>query len=186
MDRLLDDEDQDWYELYAPPEKLDATGFRQLRALEDIAVELVTEYADRFWRWERRRWEHDRIEVVPLDEDDSEPRRGLYYPDFIVWLKDGARQHVVFLDPKGLRRFGDRERRKVRLHHEIEEVEKQVRSADPDLYLRAYVLSVTAPALIGESGRSAEEWKRDGVYFLDEADCLKEVVGHALGMTSGA
>ena len=103
-----------------------------------------------------------------------------------MWLKDGARQHVVFLDPKGLRRFGDRERRKVRLHHEIEEVEKQVRSADPDLYLRAYVLSVTAPALIGESGRSAEEWKRDGVYFLDEADCLKEVVGHALGTTSGA
>ena len=70
VDRLLDDEDQDWYELYAPPERLDATGFRQLRALEDIAVELVTEYADRFWRWERRRWEHDRIEVVPLDEDD--------------------------------------------------------------------------------------------------------------------
>ena len=95
-------------------------------------------------------------------------------------LKDGAHQHVVFLDPKGLSRFGDRERRKVRLHHEIEEVEKQVRAADPDLYLRAYVLSVTAPVLIGASGRSAEDWKRDGVYFLDEPDCFKQVVGHAL------
>ena len=291
--RLLDDEDQGWYELYAPPEKLDTTGFRQLRALEDIAVELVTEYAEQFWRRKRRRWEHDRIEVVPLDEDDpnhveawelsadaTETRlvedlrllashvgeawfhqlkvgvilakahayepllyagkdcevtirpvpldenekkvveglaglaesgdpclegrelflirnltrgRGVsffddyhYYPDFIVWLKDGARQHVVFLDPKGLHRFGDRERRKVRLHHEIEEVEEQVRSSDPNLHLRAYVLSVTAPALIDESGRSAEEWKRDGVYFLDEPDCLKQVVGHALGTTPAA
>ena len=45
--RLLDDEDQNWYELYVPPERLDTTGFRQLRALEDIAVELVTECADR-------------------------------------------------------------------------------------------------------------------------------------------
>ena len=293
VNRLLNDEAQDWYELYAPPEKIDATGFRQLRALEDLAVELVTEYADQFWRRARRRWEHDRIEVVTLDEDDPnhveawelsadatqtrlvedlrllashvrevwfhqlkvgvilakahayEPLlyagkdcevtirpvpldenenkvvkgladlaesgdpclegrelflirnltrgRGVsffddyhYYPDFIVWLKDGARQHVVFLDPKGLRRFGERERRKVLLHREIEEVEKKVRSADPDVFLRAYVLSVTEPALIGDRGRSAEEWKRDGVYFLDEPDCLKQVVGHALGATPAA
>ena len=291
--RLLDDAAQDWYELYAPPERITVTEFGQLRALEDLAVELVTEYAERFWRRERRRWEHDRIEVVsldegdrnrieawelsadatetrlvedlrllasrvqedwfhqlkvgvilakahayepllyagkdcevtirpvPLDENEKKVVKGLaglaesgdpclkgrelflirnltrgrgvsffddynYYPDFIVWLKEGERQHVVFLDPKGLRRFGERERRKVRLHHEIEEVEKQVRSADPDLFLRAYVLSVTAPALIGDSGRSAEEWKRDGVYFLDEPDCLKQVVGHALGTTPAA
>ena len=287
LGRLLDDAAQGWYELYAPPERITVTEFGQLRALEDLAVELVTEYADRFWRRERRRWEHDRIEVVPLDEgdrnhveawelsaaatetrlvedlrllasrvqedwfhqlkvgvilakahayepllyagkdcevtirpvplDENEKKvveglagfaesgdpclkgrelflirnltrgRGVsffddyhYYPDFIVWLKDGARQHVVFLDPKGLSRFGDRERRKVQLHHEIEEVEKQVRSIDPDLFLRAYVLSVTAPALIGDSGRSTEEWKRDGVYFLEEPDCLKQVVEDAL------
>ena len=282
----------DWYELYAPPEKLNVTDFRQVRTLEDVAVDLITEYAERFWRRERRKWEHDKIEVVMLDEDDrnhieawelsvgaTESRliedirmlascvqegyfhhlkfgfikakahayepllyagkdckvtirpvpldenekkvvkeladlaengdpclqgrelflirnltrgRGVsffddfnYYPDFIVWLKDDDRQHVVFLDPKGLSRLGDRERRKVRLHHEISEVEKQVRSADPNLHLRAYVLSVTAPALIGDSGRSAEAWKQDGVYFLDDPDCLKQVVGHALE-TAGA
>ena len=282
----------DWYELYAPPEKLNVTDFRQVRTLEDVAVDLITEYAEQFWRRERRKWEHDKIEVVTLDEgdlnhieawelsadatetrlvedihtlascvqdawfhrlkvgvilakvhayqpllhagkdrqvtvrpvplDENEKKvvkeladlaengdpclqgrelflirnltrgRGVsffddfnYYPDFIVWLKDDNRQHVVFLDPKGLSRLGDRERRKVRLHHEIAEVEKQVRSADPNLHLRAYVLSVTAPTLIGDSGRSAEAWKQDGVYFLDDPNCLKQVVGHALG-TAGA
>ena len=109
-----------------------------------------------------------------------------YYPDFIVWLKDGARQHVDFLDPKGLSRFGDRERRKVRLYHRIDEVEKQVRSADPDLYLRAYVLSVTAPGLISASGRSAEDWRRDGVKFLDEPDCLEQVIGDPLRLVPAA
>ena len=285
--RLLDDAAQDWYELYAPLERITATEFGQLRALEDLAVELITVYAERFWRRERRRWEHDRIEVVSLDEGDPNhveawelsadatetrlvedirtlascvqdawfhrlkvgvilakvhayqpllhagkdrqvtvrpvpldenekkvveglaalaengdpclqgrelflirnPTRGRgvsffddfnYYPDFIVWLKDDDRQHVVFLDPKGLRRLGDRERRKVRLHHEIAEVEKRVRYADPNLHLRAYVLSVTAPTLIGDSGRSVEAWKQDGVYFLDDPNCLKQVVGHAL------
>ena len=285
--QLLNNEDQDWYELYAPPERLNVAGFPQLRTLEDVAVDLLTEYAEQFWRRERRKWEHDRIEVVTLDETDpnridawelsadvAEPHlvedlrrlashvreawfhrlkigvvmanahayepllytgkdcqvtvrpvpldenerkvveglaglaengdpclegrelflirnrtrgRGVsffddyhYYPDFIVWLKDGARQHLVFLDPKGLRRFGDRERRKVELHHGIAEVEEQVRASDPNLYLRAYVLSVTAPSLIDDSGRSAAEWKRDGVYFLEEDDCLKQVIGDAL------
>ena len=288
--RLLDDAAQDWYELYAPPERISVTEFGQLRTLEDLAVELITEYAERFWRRERRRWEHDRIEVVsldegdrnrieawelsadatetrlvedlrllasrvqedwfhqlkvgvilakahayepllyagkdcevtirpvPLDENEKKVVKGLaglaesgdpclkgrelflirnltrgrgvsffddynYYPDFIVWLKDGERQHVVFLDPKGLSRFGDRERRKVQLHHKIAEVEEQVRSADPNLRLRAYVISVTAPTLIGDMGRSEEEWKRDGVYFLDEPDCLRQVIGHALETT---
>ena len=288
--RLLDDAAQDWYELYAPPERITVTEFGQLRALEDLAVELVTEYAEQFWRRERRRWEHDRLEVVsldegdrnrieawelsadatetrlvedlrllasrvqedwfhqlkvgvilakahayepllyagkdcevtirpvPLDENEKKVVKGLaglaesgdpclkgrelflirnltrgrgvsffddynYYPDFIVWLKDGERQHVVFLDPKGLSRFGDRERRKVQLHHKIAEVEEQVRSADPNLRLRAYVISVTAPTLIGDVGRSEEEWKRDGVYFLDEPDCLRQVIGHALETT---
>ena len=295
VDRLFADGKSDWYELYAPPEKLNVTGFRQARALEDIAVDLVTEYADQFWRKRRRQWEHEQIEVValaeddpnnvegwelsvdatevrliedihrlashvqegsfdyrsldlrvilarahawqpllarlpvlhdgkdrevtvqpvPLDESERQVVEGLaalaengdpclsgrelflirnrthgrgvsffddfsYYPDFIVWLKDGDHQHVVFLDPKGLSRFGGKERRKVRLHHEIAEVEKRVSETDPQLRLHAYVLSVTPPALIDDGKRSADAWKEDGVYFLSESDCLKQVVGHAL------
>ena len=105
VNRLFADGRSDWYELYAPPEKLDVTGFRQMRALEDIAVDLVTEYADQFWRKRRRQWEHERIEVVALTEDDPN---------------------------------------------------------------------------IDDGGRSAESWSKDGVYFLSESDCLKQVVGHAL------
>ena len=49
-----------------------------------------------------------------------------YYPDFIVWLAKGEDQHILFLDPKGLVRYGPNERRKVRLHVEIKEVEERV------------------------------------------------------------
>ena len=293
VDRLL--RNDDWYDLRLPPERLNPAGFRQLRGLEDVALDLVTEYADRFWRRERRRWEHDRIEITTLDEDDpnhvrawklsmdaagdklAEDARALadalregrfedlkswyeslkfglirneahayrpllhvgqdravtvqpvpldenekrvvdhleslaglrhawlqgrelylirnltrgrgvsffddfgYYPDFIVWLKDDARQHVLFLDPKGLSRFGGRERRKVALHHEIGKIEDRLRKDDPNLSLRAYVLSVTPAARIDDGLRSASEWKRDGVYFLDEPDWLRQVIEHALG-----
>ena len=104
-----------------------------------------------------------------------------YYPDFVVWLKDDTCQHVIFLDPKGLSRYGPREQQKVSLHQEIKKTETQIRTSDPDVRLHAYILSVTPLALIDEAASSRDNWKRRGVYFLDEGDCLKQMIGHALG-----
>ena len=44
-------------------------GFKDVRALEGVAVNLITEYAGDYWRRQRRRWERDRIEVVTLRDD---------------------------------------------------------------------------------------------------------------------
>ncbi len=284
-DRLL--ESDGWYDLHMPSERLKVTRFEDVQKLEDVAVDLISAYADRFWRRERRRWEHDRIEVATLDKDDpnnigeyllsadaTEDRliedinalksnvrdgyfrdlklgvidrqahayrpllyadkeckvtiqpvaldgnektvvekladltgsgypclrgrelflirnltrgRGVsffddfaYYPDFIVWLKDDDCQHVVFLDPKGLVRYGPRARDKVRLHAEIKEIEHRVRQLDPKLRLHAYVLSVTPPGEIGDVSRQKSEWEQDGVYFLQDSDCLQRMIAHAL------
>ena len=70
------------------------------------------------------------------------------------------------LDPKGLVRYGPKERRKVKLHAEIKQIEERVQVSDPDLHLHAYVLSVTPPDRIGDELRPPEDWRRDGVYFL--------------------
>ena len=53
--------------------------------------------------------------------------------------------------------------------------------SDPALWLHAYVLSVTPPDRIGDELRSREDWERQGVYFLSEPDCLRQVIAHALG-----
>ena len=298
VERLL--QSGDWYELHLPPERSRPASFRDVRRLEDVALDLLTEYADRFWRRERRRWEHGRIEIVTLDEDDPnhvrswalsvdargdalvEEARGLadalregrlddvkywydglkigvvrsrshayepllhvrkdravtvrpiplndnerrvvhgleriargggdclrgrelflirnltrgrgvsffddfgYYPDFIVWLKDGDVQHVLFLDPKGLSRFGARERRKVALHREIRGLERRLHRDDPNLHLRACVLSVTPASGIDDGKRSARDWRKDGVYFLNELDCLEQAIQDALEPAPGA
>ena len=279
--------DKNWYTLYMPPERLTMTGFRSVKDLEDIAVDLISEYADQFWRRQRRDWEHDNIEVVTLDQDDpnnvrayelsvdvTEERliddihelaanvregycrnlqlgvimagahayqpllytgkdckvairpvalnenekkvtedlaalardgdpclqgrelylirnltrgRGVsffddfgYYPDFIVWLKSGNRQHVIFLDPKGLSRYGTRERRKIALHRDIKNIEERIRKTDPDLFLHAYILSITPYGEIGESYRFPREWNADGVYFLHEPYCLQQLLENVL------
>ena len=286
VNRLLDRDD--WYELYLPPERLAAASYADVWKLEDIAFELIAEYADRFWRSQRRTWEHKNIEVTRLDETDpnnigeywlsvdatktqmiddiralvSNLREGpvhhlklgvvmadahaykpllyatgkgdvtvqpvpldsneklvvvslaklaedgdnclggkelflirnltrgrgvsffddcAYYPDFIVWLKDGDHQHVIFLDPKGLGRFGPGERKKVRLHTEIAEIEDLVREDETSLRLHAYVLSVTPPGKIGDETRTREEWEEQGVYFLNDSGWPQRVIGHVLG-----
>ena len=278
VERLL--QDTGWYALLMPPERLVLADFQSLKQLEDVAVDLISEYADRFWRRQRRKWESNNIEVVTLDRDDpnnlkayeltvdamqsslvddlhelaANVREGVwhqlklglilagahayqpllyvgegcqitvrpvaldtnektvveeladlarngdpclrsnelylirnltrgrgvsffddfgYYPDFIVWLKRANRQHVIFLDPKGLSRFGTRERRKVELHHNIKDIEERIRETEPDLH---YVLSVTPPQQIDGGNRSPNDWKNDGVYFLNESDCLKQVI----------
>ncbi len=104
-----------------------------------------------------------------------------YYPDFIVWLKDDDCQHILFLDPKGLGRFSPKERKKVRLHREIKEIETQIRAHDPNLSLHAYVLSVTSRDEISDEEYSPEQWAERGVYFLNEPDSLRQVIGDALG-----
>jgi len=107
-----------------------------------------------------------------------------YYPDLIVWLKSANRQHVIFLDPKGLSRFGTREQRKVELHHNIKDIEERIRETEPDLHLHAYVLSVTPPQQIDGGNRSPNDWKNNGVYFLNESDCLKQVIECVLDLPS--
>ena len=286
VDRLL--EDDGWYVLHAPPERMQAKEIQDVRALEAIAADLLIKYAAGFWRQRRRQWEHERIEVVTLDEDDpnkileyrlfidaaetrlvedlralkrtfreegyrdrlklgvlkinshayfpllyadkgckvtiqpvaldrNEKRvvealdalakrtdpclrgrelylirnrtrgRGvsffddyMYYPDFIVWLIGNDSQHVIFLDPKGLVRYGPKEREKVKLHVDIKLIEERIQVSDSDLHLHAYVLSVTSPNEVGDELLGPEEWNRRGVYFLDDADCFKQVIGSAL------
>ena len=284
-DALL--ERDDWYSLYMPPERLEPKSFAGLLGLEDIAVELIADYASKFWRKQRRKWEYDNIEVRDLDEsdpnnireyrfsvdarqkdlvedvhafvrhlregpahhlrlgaimtkahaytpllyrtkdgavgvqpvlldmnekqvverladlaqDDSPCLQGRelylirnlsrgrgvsffddhsYYPDFIVWLTDGASQHILFLDPKGLVHYGRDERKKVGLHTDILEVEERVRRKDPTLRLHAYVLSVTPPDQIGDDFRPQEEWERQGVYFLKDNDWAPRLLQHAV------
>ena len=60
---------QDWYELYISPEKMQPSHYGRVREWENLAVDLISEYADEYWRWERRKWEHEHMNLVPLDNE---------------------------------------------------------------------------------------------------------------------
>lgn len=65
---------------------------------------------------------------------------GGFYPDFILWLIAESRQHVVFVDPKGIRNLGPTDR-KIRFFESIKDVEQRL--GDPDVSLHSYIVSNT-------------------------------------------
>lgn len=63
-----------------------------------------------------------------------------FYPDFIVWIVDGEKQYMVFVDPKGLFKMEDGfDNPKLRLHDTL----KKLPLYDPNVILDAYIISVT-------------------------------------------
>ena len=66
VDTLL--KKNDWYELYISPEKLELSEYGRVREWETLAVDLICEYANQYWRGKRNSWEHEYMEAVPLDD----------------------------------------------------------------------------------------------------------------------
>ncbi len=65
---------------------------------------------------------------------------GNFHPDFILWLLVGGKQHVVFVDPKGIRNIGADDP-KIDFYREIKTI--QARLGDPDVELHSFIVSGT-------------------------------------------
>jgi len=68
---------------------------------------------------------------------------GNFHPDFILWLLAAGKQHVFFVDPKGIRNLG-RGDPKIRFHETIKEIE--ARLGDPAVRLQSFIVSNTPSA----------------------------------------
>lgn len=61
-------ENQQWYALHVPAEKLELSAYGRVREWENLAADLIGEYADHYWRRQRSVWENERLEMAPLDD----------------------------------------------------------------------------------------------------------------------
>jgi hypothetical protein len=65
---------------------------------------------------------------------------GNFHPDFILWLLIGGRQHVIFVDPKGIRNLGATDP-KIQFHQTIKEIEQRL--GDASVCLQSFIVSNT-------------------------------------------
>ena len=65
---------------------------------------------------------------------------GNFHPDFIVWLLAQDRQHISFVDPKGIRNLGLTDP-KIQFFETIKDIE--ARLGDPSVILNSFIISNT-------------------------------------------
>ena len=89
---------------------------------------------------------------------------GNFHPDFIMWLLQGERQYVTFIEPHGLMHEGPASK-KVQLHAKIKDVEGRL--GDPEVVLNSFILSWTPHPQL-DWGLSREELEKRHVLFMTE------------------
>jgi hypothetical protein len=65
---------------------------------------------------------------------------GNFHPDFILWLLASGRQHVIFVDPKGIRHLGPSDP-KIEFYSEIKKIEQRL--GDSNVGLHSFIISNT-------------------------------------------
>jgi hypothetical protein len=70
----------------------------------------------------------------------GKPKAGNFHPDFILWLLADGKQHVIFVDPKGIRNLGATDP-KIQFYETIKEIEQRL--GDASVHLQSFIVSNT-------------------------------------------
>ena len=91
---------------------------------------------------------------------------GNFHPDFILWLLVGGQQHVIFVDPKGIRNVGATDP-KIQFYEKIKEIE--ARLDDSTVSLQSFIISNTPSATMRTLwGVDKSKMQQQNVLFQEE------------------
>lgn len=101
-----------------------------------------------------------------------------FYPDFIIWVIDGKKQTILFVDPKGILMLGNFKSDKIVFCTEtIREINKAVaakvaaENPDQEIELKAFILSVTPYEKVKYAwglGYAKQDFYDHNVLFIEE------------------
>ena len=89
--------------------------------------------------------------------------QGNFYPDFILWVLFPDIQHVIFIDPKGLRNVEGPSDPKIQFYRTIKEIEDKLN--DPQLSLHSFIVSSTLYNSIKWWGLNKKELENCHIFF---------------------
>jgi len=100
-----------------------------------------------------------------------------FYPDFIMWVKDRAKQTIVFIDPKGLEHTKDLDDEKIQFaKNELKQIE--LRLSGDKIALKSFILSKTPYEKLIEGKTEPppeKEYIKHNVLFLDDNNWVEEL-----------
>ena len=93
---------------------------------------------------------------------------GNFYPDFMLWLVDGEKQYISFVDPKGIRNLNGIEDPKIEFYQKIKDVETRLN--DNDVILNSFIVSETEFLRVNWVGSSMgkADLEKHHVFFMKD------------------
>ncbi|RII00726.1 restriction endonuclease subunit R [candidate division NPL-UPA2 bacterium Unc8] len=95
-----------------------------------------------------------------------------FYPDFIMWIKNGKKQNMIFIDPKGLEHTKGLDDEKIKLKDDIKQLEQKL--GKDNVALESFILSKTPYEKLIERGTeplSKDKYiEEHHILFLDDED----------------
>ncbi len=85
-----------------------------------------------------------------------------FFPDFLVWVEQDQREHLAFVDPKGLHHFDPGDPKVQFGTREIPRLQEIINRQSPDLVLHAFILSNTPFASL--------EWSKEDGTLMSKAE----------------
>lgn len=102
---------------------------------------------------------------------------GNFYPDFLIWLTRDDVQHLVFVDPKGMRNLGGTHHAKVEFHREIKAVQARLAATEPSVQLHSFLISVTTELDLTDFWKKTKaELVASGIVFQDDPDHIGQII----------
>lgn len=95
---------------------------------------------------------------------------GNFYPDFMLWLFDGKRQFINFVDPKGLRNLKGPDDPKIAFYKTIKTIEEDLRAQDGNITLNSFIISNTPMPTVAwwNIGMTKEQFEERHVLFQQD------------------
>jgi len=107
---------------------------------------------------------------------------GNFYPDFMLWLVDGKKQYISFIDPKGIRNLNGIEDPKIEFYQKIKEVEARLN--DGNVILNSFIVSETEFLRVNwiSGSMSKADLESHHVFFMkdDKADYIQKLFNRVL------
>jgi hypothetical protein len=99
---------------------------------------------------------------------------GNFYPDFVMWIVSGAKQNIIFVDPKGLRNL-DINDPKIEFYQNIKTIENQL--GDINVTLDSYIISVTPYGALRNwnGGMSKNDFTQKHILFQEDEGYVKGI-----------
>jgi hypothetical protein len=112
-----------------------------------------------------------------------------FFPDFLLWVQEEDRQHLAFVDPKGLHHFDPSDPKVQFATRDVPRLQQIVERQAPDLQLHAFILSNTPFASLGWSrgaGQLMSKTEVEQLGVLFQADDATTYVGALMASITAA